>query len=183
MREVAERQQSAEQREQASERMRQASRRLAGRNEKQRDRWVGESTRDEQSIADAEGGANAGRTPSDSPSNQSAGHTPNAESEPVDLTGAEPGDQTLAEWLSDENVDPENLPTGDSSSASQRAERARQVAERAVNDSVVHRRYHPLIKKYFGRLPETVESAAAGRQSSSSSSSSSSAESGGDTDS
>jgi hypothetical protein len=76
----------------------------------------------------------------------------------VDIRGDEPNDQTIAEWF-----DPNTTPRPDGSitqagpDAQQRVRQARQVAERAVDNSAVPRRYHDLIRAYFNRIQKLAE--------------------------
>jgi hypothetical protein len=85
----------------------------------------------------------------------------------VDLRGEESAERLIAQWLSDtppESADSSARTTGPASAAAaQRVQQAQKVAERAVNDSAVNKRYHRLIQRYFGRLPDVIEQAARGR--------------------
>jgi hypothetical protein len=90
----------------------------------------------------------------------------------LDLRGAETADQIIARWLTDEQPPIEDgqvapratgASGGDASgggAAAQRVRAAQKVAERAVNDAAVNKRYHRAIMRYFGRLNETIEKAA-----------------------
>jgi len=78
--------------------------------------------------------------------------------EDVDLRGHETADQIIAHWLTDQ-ANPQPGSTAQTEGP-QAVRRAQAVAERAVNDSAVQKRYHKAIKRYFGRLPETIQNAA-----------------------
>ncbi|MHC4426995.1 MAG: hypothetical protein ACYS0D_00125 [Planctomycetota bacterium] len=82
---------------------------------------------------------------------------PGARFEDLDLRGTDSPDLTISQWLTDE-------PGADPGAATARATavgRAQRAAEQAVEKSVVPSRYHELIQRYFGRLPETADEAAA----------------------
>lgn len=68
-----------------------------------------------------------------------------------------PGDATIAEWLQEGDAGGGEGPASRQTHVGQ----ARRAAERAVERSTVPSRYHSLIERYFGRLPETAERAAA----------------------
>ena len=73
-----------------------------------------------------------------------------------------PASEVIAEWLTDERSGvPGDAAAGEQ--AGQVLQRAQRAADRAVDDAVVPRRYHEFIKRYFGRLRETVDDAAARR--------------------
>ena len=78
--------------------------------------------------------------------------------EGLDLRGDEVADQVVAEWLDEIG---EQAPGEADRGTSRRIRRAREVAERAVNEAAVPARYHELIRRYFGRLGETVDRASA----------------------
>ncbi|MCI0677400.1 MAG: hypothetical protein L0Y42_16695 [Phycisphaerales bacterium] len=75
--------------------------------------------------------------------------------EDVDLHGDEEADQLMAEWLSDQM--PAQADPSASDKAAQRIQRAQDIAERAVNESAVQKRYHKAIKRYFGRMGQPPE--------------------------
>jgi hypothetical protein len=79
--------------------------------------------------------------------------------EDVDVRGDELGDQLIAKWLTSES--PGEPGRTDQSPGAQRVRRAQEVAERAVNDAAVQRRYHKSVKRYFDRLNETIKRAGA----------------------
>ena len=81
--------------------------------------------------------------------------------EDIDLRDPDIGpDRVIAEWLSDEPLEGEPGRT-DQPGRAQRIREAQDVAERAVDDSVVPSRYHNLIKRYFGNLGKTIDKASA----------------------
>ena len=62
----------------------------------------------------------------------------------------------VSSWLSDKPTE-----TGESSATyEQSARQARDEAERAISDDQLPRRYHPAVRQYFEKLPQTVEQAA-----------------------
>jgi hypothetical protein len=69
----------------------------------------------------------------------------------MDLRGDEQSGERVAEWISDQPLDPDALRRGDAPSA-ESVRRAREAAERAVDESAVPPRYHRLIKRYFGKF-------------------------------
>jgi hypothetical protein len=80
-----------------------------------------------------------------------------AETDKVDLRGDEPANQLITQWLTGEHVEPSGGAAPVNSA--QRIRQAQEIAERAVNDSAVQKRYHKMIKRYFNRLPQTIERA------------------------
>lgn len=80
------------------------------------------------------------------------------ETEDIDLRGEIMPDQIIAEWLSDEPV-PGQPGRTDKPGRGRRIQNARQLAEHAVNESVVPPRYHEFIKRYFNNLDRTVQKA------------------------
>lgn len=86
-----------------------------------------------------------------------AGETLAAATEDLDLRGGEEPDTLIARWLADK-------PGSGQPPATQRRQRivrrAQATARQAVERSIVPSRYHPLIQRYFGTLPETVDRAA-----------------------
>ena len=81
------------------------------------------------------------------------------DTEDVDVRGTVEPDQVIAEWLSDQPLDGEVGRTSKPGRRAARVRNAQDVAERAVNDSVVPPRYHEFIKRYFKNLNQTVEKA------------------------
>ena len=73
----------------------------------------------------------------------------------VDLRDPEAGSLTVSEWLDESGA------AAGPGTARRRtlARRARGTAEQAIEKSVIPSRYHDLIRRYFGRLEETVENA------------------------
>lgn len=83
---------------------------------------------------------------------------PLREEENLDLRTDAEADIVIAQWLSKE------LRAGKPQRVGRTAapvSRARAAAEQAVEDSVVPSRYHSVIQRYFGRLKDTVDRAAA----------------------
>jgi hypothetical protein len=66
--------------------------------------------------------------------------------------------RTIAEWLGPQGTEGEPAPPARGRAL---ARKAQTEAERAVEKAVVPSRYHELIQRYFGRLEETVDKAAA----------------------
>jgi hypothetical protein len=151
---MAERQSDAQQREALEQRLREAARRMAeSGDEEQRRRWAEQWMRQDSGDGD---------DPGDMPGllqDSGDGDWSPQDLEPLDLAGPETPQETVAQWLSDEEPSP-GAPTGNGTSRAQRVRSAQQVAERAVNEAVVPNRYHRFIKRYFDRLQETVERAA-----------------------
>jgi hypothetical protein len=78
-------------------------------------------------------------------------------SEDVDLRGDELAQQPIMQWLNRNAPDPSGRAnTGDSTG---QVRQAQAVAERAVEESAVQKRYHKMIKRYFGRLNQTIDRA------------------------
>ncbi len=81
--------------------------------------------------------------------------------EDIDLRGdAETEGRVIAEWLDPEGTHGEPVPPDRGRAL---ARKAQTDAERAVEKAVVPSRYHKFIQRYFGRLEETVDKAAAAR--------------------
>lgn len=80
---------------------------------------------------------------------------------PVDIRGDESSDELIAQWLSpdrgkpDPKADPSRGASAAGGAAEQRIRAAQSVAERAVNDAAVQKRYHNPIRRYFDRLNGT----------------------------
>jgi hypothetical protein len=156
MREIEERRRSARDRREVSERLREQTRRMAeSMDEEQRRQWSAAREQMQPGTGD-EAGRDGRRTP---PTDEAA-PLERDRIEDIDARAFEddPG-EVIAEWLSDE---PHEI--GDATprraAPTERAREAQRVAERAVNEQAVPARYHELIRRYFGRLPDTVERAA-----------------------
>ena len=80
------------------------------------------------------------------------------ETEAVDIGGDEAAKNIIARWLGDEVIEGEPQRTQRGGEVIRRAQSA---AEQAVDQTAVPRRYHELIRRYFGKLDETVQKAAA----------------------
>lgn len=160
IRRMADRMRSAEERQQASEQMREAARRIAeNMSPQERERWA-EMWRRQMGEPPADGmGPGAGRDPGSEPrlGDGDPSRSGAAARQDLDLRGEEVADQVIAQWLVD---DPLAAPDGALPRApAERVRQAQSVAERAVNQSTVHRRYHKAIKRYFGNLDQTIEGA------------------------
>jgi hypothetical protein len=79
-------------------------------------------------------------------------------SEDVDLRGDELAQQPIMQWLNKNAPAPTGRATA--SENAPQVSKAQEFAERAVEDSVVQKRYHKMIKRYFGRLNQTIDKAA-----------------------
>lgn len=79
------------------------------------------------------------------------------ETETVDIGGDEAAKNIIARWLGDEVIegDPQRTQRG-----GEVIRHAQSAAEQAVDQTAVPRRYHDLIRRYFGKLDETVQRAA-----------------------
>jgi hypothetical protein len=169
IRDVAKRREGVSKRRQISEQLRDAAQRMASGQrsdslQQAQDRGPGSDSdqsptapRPPHRIAD---GIDAGAGPAD-------GAPDLAEPPPfvaddlddVNLSGTNPGEQIIAEWLTDEpagEVSPVSAGDGGRIAAAQRA------AQRALEQSAVPPRYRGPIQRFFGRLPETVKRAGAG---------------------
>jgi hypothetical protein len=151
MRELQRRRDAAEQNRDAAERAREAARRLAeNMSDEERQRWLEQLRRE----AGDQRGPGAGTGPGGPlTGEQPASIYDNAppRSDDMDLRGDEQSGERIAEWISDQPLDPDALRRGDPPSADS-IRRAREAAERAVDESAVPPRYHRLIKKYFGKF-------------------------------
>ncbi len=160
LRRLAEKRRDAEGRQEMSERLRRAARGLADsmtEEEKERlaEQWAARGARD------PEPGTGAGGDPTGGPGADSAADPARSlfdATEDVDLRGpGSPGEETvISEWLGQEG-EAAQAPGG---SAQAFVRRAQADAEQAVEQSAVPSRYHALIRRYFGRLADTVEAAA-----------------------
>ncbi len=84
------------------------------------------------------------------------------ETETVDIGGDEAATNIIARWLGDEVIEGEPQRTQRSGEVIRRAQ---STAEQAVDQTAVPRRYHELIRRYFGKLDETVHKAASSSKS------------------
>ncbi len=84
------------------------------------------------------------------------------ETETVDIGGDEAAKNIIARWLGDEVIEGEPQRTQHGGEVIRRAQSA---AEHAVDQTAVPRRYHELIRRYFGKLDETVQKAASSSKS------------------
>ncbi|HRP63374.1 MAG TPA: hypothetical protein PK400_08790, partial [Phycisphaerales bacterium] len=162
LREAERRRRDAEQRQRLADRLRDESQRIADPG------GAGsESAREQQqsippSAADRSGGSDAGvdgvRTPIDGDERRIEPF----ETQDVDARSTDEGDpgEVIAEWLSREGATRDGEAGTRIGDAQQRVRQAQRIAERAVNDQAVPSRYHSAIRRYFGRLNETVERAA-----------------------
>lgn len=162
LREADRRRRDAEQRQRLADRLRDESQRIADPG-----RAGSESAREQQqsippSTADRSGGSDAGvdgvRTPIDGDERRLEPF----ETQDVDARSTDEGDpgEVIAEWLSREGATRDGEAGTRIGDAQQRVRQAQRIAERAVNDQAVPSRYHSAIRRYFGRLNETVERAA-----------------------
>lgn len=153
LRRLAERRQTAEERRRRAERLRSIAREVAERmSPEERRRWMEQWSRQESARRGA-GREGEGLEPSASPPPLNITDVEN-----VDARGDDPADQVLHQWLDPEAPQP---PAADASTTSPaaRIRRARALAERAVEEGAVPRRYRQLIRRYFQRLPETFDRA------------------------
>ncbi len=84
------------------------------------------------------------------------------ETETVDIGGDEAAKNIIARWLGDEVIEGEPQRTQRGGEVIRRAQSA---AAQAVDQTAVPRRYHELIRRYFGKLDETVRKAASSSKS------------------
>lgn len=85
-----------------------------------------------------------------------------SETETVDIGGDEAANNIIARWLGNEVIEGEPQRTQRGGEVIRRAQSA---AEQAVDQTAVPRRYHGLIRRYFGKLDETVQKAASSSKS------------------
>ena len=149
LRELAERRRWAEQRQQLGERAHRLARQLVSQGQRWDEPWRQEAPSD---LPWSEGDDRGVRPPGLSEA------LPLEGVEWLDLRGDEVADQVVAEWLDEIGEQPQGKADR---GTSRRIRRAREVAERAVNEAAVPARYHELIRRYFGRLGETVDRASA----------------------
>jgi hypothetical protein len=165
LRRLAERRGAAEDRHNASERMKQAARELSQRmTPQERERWARQWRRQQGEADQAPRpiGAESSSDFTDDPQPASAGpdqpQPSRFQRDDLDLRGTETADQIIAEWL---NEDGPGAPSPQRAQAAPPAvKQAREVAQRAVNEAAVQKRYHRAIQRYFGRLNETASKAA-----------------------
>ncbi|MCH6551471.1 MAG: hypothetical protein IH804_05600 [Planctomycetes bacterium] len=150
LRELAERRRSGEERHRTAERLRRLARELSeDLTDRERQRWAQSWQRQ------STGGLRPDPIGAADP--QLAVH----DVESVDLRGDEAADRLITEWFGRESG--EGAPgRTDRGEARRLIRRAREGAQRAVNESGVPSRYHDLIRRYFGRLEETVRKASTG---------------------
>ena len=161
LRRLAEAGREAEKGKADSERLREAARKLAdtmSEQEKQRlaQRWMRYfgSKRDLGSKPGLDRGQRAQTEPPEEPAF--------TKTETVDIGGDEEARNIIARWLGDEAIE------GDPQRTTQGGEvirRAQWAAEQAVDQSAVPRRYHEVIRRYFGQLDKTVDKAATSNKS------------------
>ena len=161
LRRLAEAGREAEKGKADSERLREAARKLAdtmSEQEKQRlaQRWMRDfgSKRDLGSKPGIDRGQRAQTEPPEEPVFTIT--------ETVDIGGDEEARNIIARWLGDEAIE------GDPRRTTQGGEvirRAQWAAEQAVDQSAVPRRYHEVIRRYFGQLDKTVDKAATSNKS------------------
>jgi len=159
LREMERRRQAAQERRETAQRARETAQKMAeNMSEQERQQWM-EHWR---------------RTGADGIGNEATRTAPRTDAPPFDdarrdawqLSGEDPAGRIVAEWLTDERTGPAEGVSG-SGRGAETLRQARRAAERAVDETAVPSRYHELIKRYFGRLRETVDSAARQRASSS----------------
>lgn len=162
LREAERRRRDAEQRQRMADRLRDESNRMADPGRAGR-----ESAREQQqptppSAADRSGGSDAGVDGVRTPVEGDERRIEHTEIEDVDARNADEGDpgEVIAEWLGREGATRDGEAGTRIGDAQQRVRQAQRIAERAVNDQAVPSRYHSAIRRYFGRLNETVERAA-----------------------
>jgi len=180
LRDLARRAEEAQKNRQISEQMREQAQRIVEQmSDEQRRRWMDILRQQAPDDADRPDGGSENDADVPEPrsgagdSRAGAGDRPVAirtpsglefdDTEDIDLRGSGVGEKVIAEWLSDEPRDgpPGRMTTpGPGPGRAKRIDEAREVAERAVNESVVPPRYHEFIKRYFGNLKRTVDRAA-----------------------
>ena len=155
IRQIQQRHRRAREQSQSAESARQAARELAeNMTDEQRRQWA-EQWQRTTGDDDYTTGTEPGQSP-DQPDQ------PMAEVESIedfDLAGDDLAQQVIAQWLSEETTG--SADRRDRTSTADRFFRAQRAAERAVEDASVPSRYHRFIKRYFDRLAQTAEKAAA----------------------
>ena len=133
-----------------SRRLRDAARKLADTlSEQEKQRFAEQWLREFGSTPGTGHGQRAETSPPESPIFR--------ETETVDIGGDEAAKNIIARWLGDEMIEGDPQRTQRSGEVIRRAQSA---AEHAVDQTAVPRRYHELIRRYFGKLDETVRKAA-----------------------
>jgi len=154
IRQIERRRGMAERQHEAAERARQAASEMAeNMTDEERRRWAEQWQREF-------GTSGAGKGGLISPDRADAPSYAPEQMDELNLSDDELAGRLIAEWLGDERIDRATGAT-EAGPASQRLGRARRDAERAVEESAVPSRYHRLIQRYFGRLGETIDKAAA----------------------
>jgi hypothetical protein len=107
------------------------------------------------------GADDAGAGPGWSPDGSAAPADQPAPPAPLGAVGTEPleiaGEGSGVRWAGDLLPGSASGPVAEAPAARRIVRQAREVAERAVDDSMVPNRYHRLIRRYFRRLDETVQ--------------------------
>ena len=150
LRRLAEAGRDAEKGQNDSERLREAARKIADTmSEEEKREFAQKWMRDFGARPGADHGQRAQTKPPDRPAF--------TETETFDIGGDEEAKNIIASWLSDEAIegDPKRTTKG-----GEMIRRAQSAAEQAVDQSAVPRRYHELIRRYFGQLEKTVDKAA-----------------------
>jgi hypothetical protein len=141
--------------QQDSERLRQAARELADTLSEEEKRELAERWLPKPETSPGADRTGTGRLAEQSPD----GPPPFERFEDVDLRGdGEVEGRTIADWLGPQGAEGEPAPPARGRAL---ARKAQTEAERAVEKAVVPSRYHKFIQRYFGRLEETVDKAAA----------------------
>ena len=154
IRQIERRRRMAERQHEAAERARRAASEMAeNMTDEERRRWAEQWQREFGTSAAGKGGLT-------SPDRADAPTYAPDQMDELNLSEDEPAGRLIAEWLSDERIG-RGAGATEPGPASQRLGRAQRDAERAVEESAVPSRYHRFIQRYFGRLGETIDKAAA----------------------
>lgn len=164
LREMQQRRQAAQDRQQSSERMRERARQMA---EGRQDRGDPTATESGSELTPMPGGTDgAGASSPQRPDDSAATEPWERTIEDIDLRDDDfDHGELIAEWIDEAGPMREGDPTTRRVEAEQRVRQAQEIAERAVNDAAVPSRYHERIRRYFGRLNETVDRAGRGERS------------------
>jgi hypothetical protein len=155
LRRLANAQREADKGQADSRRLRDAARKLADTlSEQEKQRFAEQWLREFGSTPGTDHGQRAETTPPETPIFR--------ETETVDIGGDEVAKNIIARWLGDEVIEGEPQRTQRGGEVIRRAQSA---AEQAVDQTAVPRRYHELIRRYFGKLDETVQKAASSSKS------------------
>ncbi len=155
LRRLASAQREADKGQADSRRLRDAARKLADTlSEQEKQRFAEQWLREFGSTPGTGDGQPAETTPPQQPTF--------SETETVDIGGDEAAKNIIARWLGDEVIEGDPQRTQRSGEVIRRAQSA---AEQAVDQTAVPRRYHELIRRYFGKLDETVRKAASSSKS------------------